>query len=84
MRSQTLEAIARIEVADGAEQIVSRGTGFLVADSYVLTALHVICDRRKQPPPPRGARYEAAGRDPHDPTGYTRRPTAIARSRTRR
>jgi hypothetical protein len=42
-------AIARIQVMrDGG--LVSRGTGFLVTQDLVLTALHVVADRREQPP----------------------------------
>ena len=48
------KAIARIEVvSDGPNPTVrSRGTGFLVADGIVLTALHVVANRRSDPPEP--------------------------------
>ena len=43
-------AIARIDVIDPSGQVVSRGTGTLVAPGLVLTALHVVADRRTEPP----------------------------------
>lgn len=48
------KAIAKIEVVgDGPNPTVrSRGTGFLVADGIVLTALHVVANRRTDPPEP--------------------------------
>jgi hypothetical protein len=48
------KAIAKIEVvADGPGSTVkSRGTGFLVGDGIVLTALHVVANRRTDPPEP--------------------------------
>jgi WD40 repeat protein len=48
------QAIARIEIlADGPSPSVrSRGTGFLVGDGMVLTALHVVANRRTDPPEP--------------------------------
>ena len=48
-------AIAKIEVlADGERSVRSRGTGFLVAPGIVLTALHVVANRRTDPPEPIG------------------------------
>jgi len=48
------DAIAKIEVIDtGADgRVLSRGTGFLVGENLVLTALHVVADRRSDPPRP--------------------------------
>ncbi len=48
------QAIAKIEIlADGQSPGVrSRGTGFLVGDCLVLTALHVVANRRSDPPEP--------------------------------
>src|ERR1035438_6681687 len=46
-------AIARIDVMqalDGAGKSISRGTGCLIGDGLVLTAFHVIGDRRQDPP----------------------------------
>src|ERR1700730_11321257 len=40
-------AIARIDVMQQGRSL-SRGTGFLVADGLVLTALHVVADRNQQ------------------------------------
>src|ERR1700680_3471297 len=40
-------AIARIDVMQRGRSL-SRGTGFLVADGLVLTALHVVADRTKE------------------------------------
>ena len=51
MKRAVREAIARIEVT-AAGEVVSRGTGTLVSDRLVLTALHVVADRRSQPPQP--------------------------------
>ena len=48
MRPIIREAIARIEICDG-DQVVGRGTGFLVTESLVLTALHVVGDRKSAP-----------------------------------
>ncbi len=48
------QAIAKIEIL-GDEQnpaVRSRGTGFLVGDGMVLTALHVVANRRSDPPEP--------------------------------
>ncbi len=42
-------AIARIDVNDGGKNL-SRGTGCLVADRLVLTALHVVANRFENPP----------------------------------
>ncbi len=44
-------AIARITVVAGA-QTVSRGTGTLVGERLVLSALHVVANRRAEPPEP--------------------------------
>lgn len=44
------EAIARIDVIDPSGQVVSRGTGTLVGPGLVLTALHVVADRKADPP----------------------------------
>jgi tetratricopeptide (TPR) repeat protein len=44
-------AIGRIEVTQG-DRHISRGTGFLVADGVLLTALHVVADREKTPSQP--------------------------------
>ena len=46
MQPSLRNAIARIDVVQQG-QIVSRGTGFLVADGLVLTALHVVADRNE-------------------------------------
>jgi WD40 repeat protein len=48
------QAIAKIEVlaADASAKVLSRGTGFLVGDGLVLTALHVVANRRTDPPQP--------------------------------
>ena len=46
-----LAPIARIEVRSGT-QLVSRGTGTLVAPRLVLSALHVVANRRIDPPQP--------------------------------
>src|SRR5437868_4938411 len=46
MQSIIRDAIARIDVMQAGKSI-SRGTGFLVADGLVLTALHVVADRSK-------------------------------------
>jgi serine/threonine-protein kinase len=46
------EAIARIEVIDAAGQTISRGTGTLIGPGLVVTALHVVADRRSDPPQP--------------------------------
>jgi serine/threonine-protein kinase len=50
MNRAAREAIARIDVIDPSGQVVSRGTGTLVAPGMVLTALHVVADRRTDPP----------------------------------
>ena len=50
MNRITRGAIARIDVIDPSGQVVSRGTGTLVAPGLVLTALHVVADRRTDPP----------------------------------
>lgn len=47
MHSRVRAAIARIDVVQGGQSI-SRGTGFLVAEGLVLTALHVVADRRQE------------------------------------
>src|SRR5580698_5789470 len=47
MEAGVRNAIARIEVIDN-QRILSRGTGFLVADGLALTALHVVADRTKE------------------------------------
>ncbi len=52
MNRETREAIARIEIVDAAGQVISRGTGTLVGPGLVLTALHVVADRRADPPQP--------------------------------
>jgi TolB-like protein len=52
MRRETREAIARIEIIDSSGQTLSRGTGTLVGPGLVLTALHVVADRRTDPPTP--------------------------------
>jgi hypothetical protein len=44
-------AIARIDIMQDGRS-VSRGTGTLVTDRLVLTALHVVADRAQQPPTP--------------------------------
>ncbi|TFH48389.1 MAG: serine protease, partial [Lysobacterales bacterium] len=46
------KAIAKIEVVSDGQNpsVASRGTGFLVADGIVLTALHVVANRRTNPP----------------------------------
>jgi formylglycine-generating enzyme required for sulfatase activity len=49
MHKEIRKAIARIEVLDSG-QVLSRGTGVLVADFWVLTALHVVADRSVDPP----------------------------------
>lgn len=48
------QAIAKIEVIPEGQGsgVASRGTGFLVADGLVLTALHVVANRRADPPQP--------------------------------
>ena len=51
MNQEIRKAIARIDVAVGGKK-VSRGTGTLVTDSRVLTALHVVADRTRDPPVP--------------------------------
>ena len=43
------DAIARIDVMQAGKSI-SRGTGTLVGEGLVLTAFHVIADRRQDPP----------------------------------
>lgn len=52
MNKQIRQAICRIDVTQDAGS-VSRGTGTLVGPGLVLTALHVVADRRATPP----ARY---------------------------
>jgi len=52
MEPRLRNAIARIEVIQQG-RVGSRGTGFLVADSLVLTALHVVAEPNKQPLCPR-------------------------------
>jgi TolB-like protein/tetratricopeptide (TPR) repeat protein len=52
MNKQIRQAICRIDVTQDAGS-VSRGTGTLVGPGLVLTALHVVADRRANPP----ARY---------------------------
>jgi tetratricopeptide (TPR) repeat protein len=47
MEAGVRNAIARIEVIEN-QRILSRGTGFLVADGLALTALHVVADRTKE------------------------------------
>ena len=47
MQTIVRNAIARIDVMQQGRPI-SRGTGFLVADGLVLTALHVVADRKQQ------------------------------------
>lgn len=47
MKKRIRNAIARIDVLDG-ERSVSRGTGFLVTERLVLTALHVVANRRSE------------------------------------
>jgi TolB-like protein len=47
MKKRIRNAIARIDVMDG-ERSVSRGTGFLVTERLVLTALHVVANRRSE------------------------------------
>ena len=49
MKETTRAAIARIDVIRDGDS-VSRGTGFLVSEEIVLTALHVIADRKTKPP----------------------------------
>ncbi|HTX39853.1 MAG TPA: trypsin-like peptidase domain-containing protein [Bryobacteraceae bacterium] len=51
MQPAVRNAIARIDVMQQGRSI-SRGTGFLVADGLVLTALHVVADRNPQTPAP--------------------------------
>lgn len=48
------QAIAKIEILgdEGNSAVKSRGTGFLVGDGMVLTALHVVANRRTEPPEP--------------------------------
>lgn len=50
MNREIRGAIARIDVIDPSGQVVSRGTGTLVGPGLVLTALHVVADRRTDPP----------------------------------
>jgi WD40 repeat protein len=54
MDSVVRKAIAKIEIlSDGpSPKVVSRGTGFLVGEGIVLTALHVVANRRTDPPEP--------------------------------
>lgn len=47
MKKSIRNSIARIDVLDG-ERSVSRGTGFLVTERLVLTALHVVANRRSE------------------------------------
>jgi len=47
MEAGVRNAIARIEVIEN-QRVLSRGTGFLVADGLALTALHVVADRTKE------------------------------------
>ncbi len=51
MNEAIRNAIARIDVMDG-DNSTSRGTGTLVGDGLVVTALHVVADRRSTPPVP--------------------------------
>ena len=51
MKRQIRKAIARIDVTHDGNNI-SRGTGFLVTERLVLTALHVVANRRSDPPEP--------------------------------
>ena len=44
-------AIARVDIIQGGKS-VSRGTGTLVTDRLVVTALHVVADRKANPPTP--------------------------------
>jgi hypothetical protein len=49
MDNRIRNAIAKIEVVGSDGGIISRGTGFLVADDKVLTALHVVANRKSNP-----------------------------------
>lgn len=49
MDERTRRAIVRLEVVEDGE-VISRGTGFLVAPELLLTALHVAADRKNTPP----------------------------------
>ena len=51
MDDRVRSAIARIDVIAENGTSVSRGTGFLVTDRLVLTALHVVAQRRDPPAP---------------------------------
>jgi hypothetical protein len=51
MESLLRQAIARIDIMQDGRS-TSRGTGTLVTDRLVLTALHVVADRTAQPPAP--------------------------------
>ena len=60
MKRAIRNSICRIDVipeATGAASI-SRGTGFLVGPDLILTALHVVADRRTQPPTPYPGRIQ--------------------------
>jgi hypothetical protein len=49
MNQDTRDAIACIDFIENNKTIV-RGTGFLVGEKFLLTALHVVADRKKNPP----------------------------------